>query len=200
MRAERAAGLVVVVALHGAVLYALLSHRIIPAPDEVVTLFVETLRQETPPAPVEKPKPVRMEKPRPAEQPRPQQLVAEAPVTTPAEPVAAPPAPRIEAAAAVKPTGPVTLDAELAMSCRERTPPTYPPQSRRLGEEGKVVLRVELDEQGSVAAAAVASGSGHARLDQAALAAVKTWRCTPAQRDGRPARAVALQPFRFVLQ
>ena len=63
-----------------------------------------------------------------------------------------------------------------------------------------MVLRVELDEQGSVSAARVAQASGFARLDEAALAAVKAWRCTPAQRDGRPVRAIALQPFKFVLQ
>ena len=63
-----------------------------------------------------------------------------------------------------------------------------------------MVLRVELDEQGRVGAARVATASGFARLDEAALAAVKTWRCNPARRDGQPVRAVALQPFKFVLQ
>ena len=196
--AERAIGLVLVAVLHGAILYVLLSHRILVVPDEVVTLFVETLR---PPAPVEKPKPVRMEKPRQIEKPRPQQLVAEAPVTSPVEPVAPPPAPapRIEAPTIAKPSGPVTLDAELALSCPGRVPPAYPALSRRLGEEGKTVLRVELDAQGAVTAAKVASSSGHPRLDQAALDAVQQWRCTPARRDGHAVRAVAMQPFRFVL-
>jgi protein TonB len=61
-------------------------------------------------------------------------------------------------------------------------------------------LRVELDELGKVSAAWVATSSGFARLDEAALAAVRAWRCTPAQRDGQPVRAVALQPFNFILQ
>lgn len=200
--AERAIGLAVVAVLHGVVIYVLLSHRILVVPDEVVTLFVETLQPETPPQPVEKPKPVRMEKPRQIEQPQTQQLVAEAPATSPAEPVAPPPAPaaRIESPPVVKPAGPVMLEAELSVSCPGRTPPAYPALSRRLGEEGKAVLRVELDEQGGVAAAVVASSSGHARLDQAALDAVRHWHCTPARRDGRAVRAVAMQPFRFVLQ
>jgi len=63
-----------------------------------------------------------------------------------------------------------------------------------------VVLRVELDEQGAVSSARVATPSGFARLDEAALAAVRRWRCTPAQRDGRPVRAVAMQPFKFELR
>ena len=32
------------------------------------------------------------------------------------------------------------------------------------------------------------------------MAAVKTGRCNPPVRNGQPARAIALQPFNFVLQ
>ena len=196
--AERLAGLAIVTLLHGAALYGLWSHRILVVPDEVVTLFVETITTPPPP-PKETPKPARLEKPRPVEKPRPQQLVAEAPVLSPAEPVSPPPPPVIEAPPA-RPAGPMTLGAELAVSCPERSAPAYPPLSRRLGEDGKVVLRAELDEQGHVSAARVATTSGFSRLDEAALAAVRTWRCNPARRDGQPVRAVALQPFKFVLQ
>jgi protein TonB len=92
------------------------------------------------------------------------------------------------------------MSSELSVACPERSAPAYPAQSRRLGETGLVVLRVELSETGDVAAARVNSSSNHIRLDEAALAAVRTWRCTPATRNGQPARAVALQPFNFVLQ
>ncbi|HRK77875.1 MAG TPA: energy transducer TonB, partial [Thiobacillus sp.] len=74
------------------------------------------------------------------------------------------------------------------------------PMSRRLGETGKVVLRVELDETGRVSTAQVASSSGSTRLDAAALAAVRSWRCNPAQRDGQAVRSVATQPFNFTLE
>ena len=99
-----------------------------------------------------------------------------------------------------KPVGPVTLDSELSVSCPDRAAPGYPPLSRRMGEAGIAVVRVELDEQGHVTSARVATGSGFARLDEAALAAVKTWRCNSVQRNGQAVRAVALQPFKFVLQ
>ena len=180
---ERITGIIAVVALHVAALHALWDYRILVVPDEVVTLFVGTIATPPPPPPRATPGPARLEKPRPAERPR--QLAAEAPA------VEAPPA---------RPAGPVALGGDLAVSCPERSAPAYPPLSRRLGEEGKVVLRVELDEQGAVGAAKVATSSGFARLDEAALAAARRWRCTPAQRDGRPARAAALQPFEFVLQ
>jgi protein TonB len=96
--------------------------------------------------------------------------------------------------------GPLSLTSDLALVCPVRTPPPYPPVSRRLGETGKVVLRVELDETGRVSAAQLISSSGHPRLDDAALAAVKAWRCQPAQRDGQAVRSVAVQPFDFTLQ
>lgn len=95
---------------------------------------------------------------------------------------------------------PVSLASELALVCPKRTLPTYPPLARRLGETGKVVLRVEIDTTGRVSAAHVVSSSGFDRLDTAALAAVRTWRCQPAQRDGHVIRSVALQPFNFTLE
>jgi protein TonB len=98
------------------------------------------------------------------------------------------------------PAGPVALGSELALACPERAPPAYPATSRRLGEVGVVVLRVELDEQGLVASVRIETASGFERLDQAALTAVKTWRCNPPRRNGQPTRAVARQPFHFVLQ
>ncbi|MDO8934008.1 MAG: TonB family protein [Rhodocyclaceae bacterium] len=201
-RGVDAAGLAIVLALHTAVLWGLWSHRLIPTPDEAVTLFVNFI---APPAPrVEDPPKPPPPKPRPVEKPQPRQLVAATPVVAPTEYAAPPPppAPAIEAppAPAPKPVGPVTLGSELSVACPERTPPNYPSISRRLSEEGTVTLRVELDEQGHVAAARVATGSGHPRLDDAALAAVRTWRCTPASRNGQPVRAVALQPFKFILQ
>jgi periplasmic protein TonB len=194
-----AAGLAIVLALHALVLWWLWSQRLIPAPDEAMTLFANFI---APPAPkVEEPPKPTPPKPRPPEKPQVRQLVAEAPVQSPIEYVAPPPppAPVIEAPQP-KALGPVTLGSELSVACAERTPPAYPSLSRRFNEEGTVTLRVELDEQGAVAAARIATSSGHARLDEAALAAVRGWRCTPAQRNGQPVRAVALQPFKFVLQ
>lgn len=203
MRAEQAAGLTLVLMLHAAGLWGLMSLRLVALPEEVVTLFVEPLRTE--PQPPVAPKPVEKHEPRMKEKPVPRQLVAEVPVRLPSEPVIEAPPPVAPAAATPpadlpRPAGPVSLGTELSLSCTERTPPAYPATSRRLGEEGLVVLRVELDESGSVSAARVAGSSGHARLDEAALAAVRTWRCRPALRDGREVRAVALQPFKFVLE
>jgi protein TonB len=59
---------------------------------------------------------------------------------------------------------------------------------------------VELDELGHVINVAIKKKSGFVRLDEAAIAAVKTWRCNPAKRNGVAVRTVALQPFNFVLK
>ena len=108
------------------------------------------------------------------------------------------------------PAGPVTLGTELAVTCPERTPPIYPPLSRRLGETGKVVLSVELDETGRVSAAQVITSSGFNRLDSTILKAcggrviatnhvarvsADAWRATlgrTAEKCGSPLSALAV--------
>lgn len=85
-------------------------------------------------------------------------------------------------------------------NCSVLTAPTYPLLSRLFKEEGKVILRLELDKRGRISAANVVSSSGSARLDDAAIEAAKTWRCDPVERNGQPVPAIALQPFNFVLQ
>jgi len=217
IKSENLVGLLFVLVLHGAALYGLWSYRIIPTPDEAITLMVNLIN----PPPPEQPKPPKPEppkpeppKPRPIELPPPehQHLVAEASVVLPDEPVAyAPPpppspSPAVEAspspspAVEAPPLQPVMLSGELSVSCPERSPPDYPTLAKRMNEQGKVVLRVELGEDGRVANATVKTSSGYQRLDAAALNAVKMWRCKPVVRNGVAARAVALQPFSFILE
>lgn len=98
------------------------------------------------------------------------------------------------------PTGPVVLSTELSVICPDMEAPAYPQASRRLGEYGDVVLKLEVDENGLVHVAKVVDSSGYNRLDKAAIEAIKNWRCKPPQRNGQSVRAIALQPFSFVLQ
>jgi protein TonB len=95
---------------------------------------------------------------------------------------------------------PLLMGGELSVSCSDRPAPTYPKQSLRLGEQGKTVLLVELDELGQMIHVEVKTKSGFPRLDEAAVNAVKTWRCTPAKRNGGAVRSIALQPFNFSLK
>lgn len=218
----------VVVATHAAVLYGLWHHRFSTTTPDTITLYAQfiappekqeeaakapkvELKAEHAPPQVKPTPPVKKVQPQPKHQ-----LVAKTPAVTPQEYVAPPPVeehepepepekktvsePVIAAKPAQMPTGPVTLSSELSVSCPDLASPAYPALSRRLGEEGKLVLQVELDETGRIDKAKIVQSSGYSRLDNAALSAVKTWRCRPATRNGHPVPAVALQPFNFVIE
>lgn len=78
-------------------------------------------------------------------------------------------------------------------------PPAYPEAARRRGEQGRVMLKVDVSADGSPREVSVSQGSGFAALDAAALGAVKQWRFIPATRGGTPVAAVAQVPIRFRL-
>ncbi|MER2511575.1 MAG: energy transducer TonB [Nitrosomonas ureae] len=213
-------GLLFVLVVHAALFYFLWNQRLIPTPDQAVTLFAELIAPSIPravPEALPEPVPVKLQPAKkPVVKPKQERLVAKAPVIPKQEyiesapepsPVTAPVPDQMEksgslpnSAPAQMPTGPVTLTSELSVSCPKLSPPTYPAISRRMGEEGKLVLRVELDESGRIDEAKILNSSGYERLDTAALTAVKNWHCNPSLRNGQPVRAVALQPFNFVLQ
>ena len=65
-----------------------------------------------------------------------------------------------------------------------RIVPVYPRAARRKGHEGNVTVAAVVTETGVVASADVVASSGHAELDDAALAAVRTARFAPATEEG----------------
>jgi TonB family protein len=69
-----------------------------------------------------------------------------------------------------------------------RVPPVYPPLARKESVSGDVVIRVQVEADGSVSSMKVISG--HALLRQAAMDALRTWKYQPAMLDGKP---VAMQ-------
>lgn len=80
------------------------------------------------------------------------------------------------------------------------TPPLYPAESRKAGEQGTVLLSVLVAEDGRPAGVQIQKGSGYARLDEAAVAAVKRWRFKPAVAGGRKVAARVEVPVRFRLK
>lgn len=78
-------------------------------------------------------------------------------------------------------------------------PPDYPRLSRRLREEGKVMLKVQVSASGQAQSVAVSTSSGYPRLDQAAVDAVKRWRFIPAKSGNDPVAASVLVPLVFSL-
>ncbi|HKQ30097.1 MAG TPA: TonB family protein [Burkholderiales bacterium] len=59
--------------------------------------------------------------------------------------------------------------------------PAYPSLSRRLGEQGRVWLRVFVNPDGSAREVQVRTSSGHVRLDRAAKQAAERWKFVPAR-------------------
>ena len=62
--------------------------------------------------------------------------------------------------------------------------PTYPLVAQRMGLQGTVVLNVEVLETGQCGQINVSQSSGYAVLDKAALQTVKSWRFAPARQAG----------------
>jgi periplasmic protein TonB len=76
----------------------------------------------------------------------------------------------------------------------------YPALSKKLAEEGAVLLRVVVDAQGKPVSAAVVQSSGYARLDDAGQQTVMRWRFKPATVNGVPeAQSTVLQAVKFRL-
>ena len=78
-------------------------------------------------------------------------------------------------------------------------PPSYPWQARRMGIEGRVVLQVEILQNGNAGRIEIRRSSGHELLDQAAIKAVGGWRFDPARIAGAPIIAWAEVPISFRL-
>lgn len=200
-------GLLVVVALHGAVLWGLIrlpSARPIPA---AAVLSVSLLPAAIP-SPALEPAPPVPPPPRPAPRERtPLAVPAEAPAaatTAPTEfPVpAAPstPVPSAPAAAPAPAAPPAPTPPRFDADYLDNPKPAYPSLARRLGEEGRVLLRVRVAADGLPAEVALQAGSGSPRLDQAALDTVRRWKFAPARLGGEPVAATVLVPIVFSLK
>ncbi len=124
------------------------------------------------------------------------------PPSTPVAETAAPSAkPESNTAADSKPADPQTYQSPSFNAAYLNNPaPGYPSVSRRLGEQGQVLLRVQVMEDGTAGSVELQNGSGSSRLDLAALEAVKKWRFVPAKRGEQPVSASVVVPIRFSIE
>jgi protein TonB len=203
MRPDRI-GLGVTLALHALAAAALLSYE--PARKALLAAAPIMVELIVPPK-VEPPKPqppTELPKPRPVAKPveRPIELppVITAPAEAPSPVVAPPPPPPVVAAAAPQaPPAPLTQPIFNA-DYLDNPAPAYPPLSRRLREEGRVILRVLVNIRGTADEVQVRTPSGSARLDEAARETVRGWRFVPAKRGAEPVAAWVLIPISFRLE
>lgn len=160
---------------------------------------------ERPPAP--KPEPPRP-KPRPLQPERIVAATAPGPVVATSFTVAPQPEPppvstpsAVSPAPTFVPSPPVQVTAARFDAAYLNNPkPAYPNVSRRLGEEGKVVLRVQVDATGHATDIDIKTSSGFPRLDTAAREAVAQWRFVPARRGDEAIAAWVLVPIVFSLE
>ncbi|BBP01299.1 energy transducer TonB [Sulfuriferula nivalis] len=203
--------LFIVIGLHVGVLYALLNlpatqNTITPPRTLEVSLITpqpEPLRPEPavpqPAPPKPQPKtittpPVLTAKPE-ANKPLPVQ-VAEAP-----KPIASTPTISAAPLAEATPTPSMPATAPLINADYLNNPkPPYPASSRRLGEEGKVLLRVHVNIDGSVDKIELHRSSGFARLDDSAMNTVPDWKFVPARQGNQAVAAWIIVPISFNLR
>lgn len=194
-------GLTLVIALHGIVFWALLQLKLIPVPESLAVLSVSLLT----PAEVIKPAPeILPPQPKPVTQrPTPVQMPTQlaAPATAPS-PIAVAPAPTLVAPAppvATAPT-PVATHPRFDADYLDNPKPPYPAISRRLSEQGRVLLRVHVDAEGRAGEVQLHTSSGSPRLDQSALDTVRRWKFVAARLGQQAVAAWVLIPIAFTLK
>ena len=177
-------------------------------PAEIVppkALPMETRPRDRPKPMVMKPEPVKAapREERPLEPPRAPILTAppEAPVTAatplvPEQRTAPPPEPLLRSQLAPAPITPPRSDA----SYLNNPPTAYPLAARRRGDQGTVFVWVLVTAEGLAARVRLEKTSGHPSLDEAALAAVKSWRFVPARQGGQAIELPYVVPVVFKLE
>ena len=201
---QRSGLLAVVIGLHVGVFLLILATKTVVPQIMEMPLIVDLLQA----APIEKPpvaKPLPMVKPQPVKQqktpapqtPTPKIEATQSSLPAPAAPVAAP--------AEIKPAPPAPpaepfVQPRFDANYLKNPAPNYPPLSRRMGEEGKVILRVLVSPQGAADSVEVKTSSGSQRLDDAAVNTVKLWKFIPAKRGETAVQSAVLVPIIFKLE
>lgn len=205
-----------VVLFHVAALWALQAGLIRKAaevviPVEILSQLVEPPKPaEPPPPPPPPPKPQAVKTPPP---PRPQAIrtpippapnaptgsVEPPPPPAPLPPPAPPEPPAPPAPPPAPPAPPAVQQPSTDANYLCGVPP-YPSMSKRMGEEGKTVVRVVVGIDGSARKVELAQSSSYDRLDQAALAHVARCRFSPGKVNGVAKEMPYLMPFNFNLK
>jgi len=190
---------------HGLVLLFLLSYA--PARAVLATsapLMVELIKPELPAPTNRKPLPkIELPKPAPVTRVQPQAettlLAAQTPAAA-AELAVAPepkPAPPVES----RPASPAPIiPPNFNAAYLDNPAPAYPALSRRMGEQGTVLLRVLVESDGHASKVEIRASSGFERLDQSALDAVGRWKFVPAKQGDQTVGAWVVVPILFSLR
>ena len=160
------------------------------------------------PAPAVQKKAISKPEFRPQAQPQPAAIADPTPTPSaptgnlaPAAPAPAPPSTEVTATSAPAPAAPPRVEPPSSNADYLQNPkPAYPPLSKRLGEQGKVIVRILIGADGVPQKAEIRQSSGFERLDQAALTTALKWRYVPGKRGGVAEDMWFNVPINFVLE
>jgi protein TonB len=148
-------------------------------------LIAAPKKEEVIPIPPPPPKPPEKKPEEPKKKPLPKAPPSERAIKAP-EPEPLPPVEEVKeeppAEATPEPVVPPSADAQEV----NNPAPAYPAISKKLKEEGTVLLTILVTKEGRVAEAQIKTSSGHKRLDDAAIRAIKRWKFNPATQAGKP--------------
>ncbi len=109
---------------------------------------------------------------------------------------AAPPAPRPPA---LPHFDPANHTASQDLTYNAQHPARYPREAVMAHHEGRVLMLILVSEKGDIGEVRVEQSSGYLELDNAAVAAARTWRFSPGYRDGVPQASWVRVPATFAL-
>jgi len=195
----------IVIGLHVGILLAVLVTKTIAPQIAEMPLIVDLLpapqiedQPQAKPQPVVQPQPIPR---KPAPTPKaPTPVLETTSHEAPAELAPVAPPPVVEPAPQAPPAPPALTQARFDADYLRNPPPPYPPLARRMGEEGKVVLRVSVNPQGTADAVEIRTSSGSNRLDESALKTIRQWKFIPAKRGDIAVQSWVLVPIIFKLE
>lgn len=171
----------------------------LPRDRTVINMILPPVAQPEPPTPLPPTEPVPVRAPTTAPRVAPLPL----PTATADDVLAVPPLPASDVQApTLAPVEPAPAASGEGVQLQYRTapPPSYPIAAIRAGEQGTVLLRVQVDAAGKPSNVVIERSSGSRALDSAARQQVlRHWRFVPAQVDGQAVPAVGLVPVSFSL-
>jgi periplasmic protein TonB len=166
----------IVILMHAAALYLFTRITDVKMPSISVPLTVSfTLAEPAQEKPVIKPRP-----------PKTQALPEQAPVQNVRQPI--------------EESTPQIIPPQFDVAHLNNPVPDYPLLSKRLLEQGEVILRVYVTPEGKAGQVEVHTSSGYPRLDSAAKAAVERWKFLPARQGDVSVGAWALVPIQYILK
>ncbi len=200
---QRVGFIAAVVVVHVAVLGTWVAHPHVTTQPHEMTISMTMPASVPAEATPAMPEAVPQVKPQAKTQAKPVLEKAVAPSPVAATPAATPTPPAAVSTAAVAATSAPALpdrEPDFSAAYLNNPKPVYPLAARRMGWQGKVIVRVEVLMSGAAGEVSLYQSSGREALDNAALAAVKNWRFTPARVAGQLITKTFLVPIPFKLE